>query len=71
MKDYEHVVYSINVEDIQTVALEEFGRTLTDDELKIVENKIGDYIPWYDMVDAVISDHLDIEQRSETFDEVP
>lgn len=62
MKDYKYVVYSINVEDIQTVAVEEFGRTLTDDELDEIEDKLGEYIQWYDIIEMAISNHLDISQ---------
>lgn len=38
------IIYSINVEDAQNVAEEELGRELSEEELKIIENKIGDYI---------------------------
>lgn len=41
------IVYSINVEDLQTVAEQELGRELTDEEIKIVEERLGDYIDWY------------------------
>jgi type II restriction endonuclease TdeIII len=38
------IAYSINVEDLQTVAEQELRRELTDEEIKIVEERIGDYI---------------------------
>lgn len=41
------IIYSINIEDIQNVAEEEIGRSLSKKELKIIEDKIGDYIGWY------------------------
>ena len=45
--DREKIIYSINIEDIQNVADQELVRELTENELKIVENKLGDYIDWY------------------------
>lgn len=53
------IVYSINVEDLQRVANDELSRDLTIDEIKIIENKIGDYIPWYDAIFSAIHDTID------------
>jgi hypothetical protein len=47
------IVYSLNVEDIQTVALQELDRELTKDELKIVEDEIGNHIKWYDIISDI------------------
>lgn len=44
MKNTSKIIYSINIEDIQTVAKQEFNRKLLDEELKMVEMKLGDYI---------------------------
>lgn len=55
MEESSRVVYSLCVEDIQNVAAEEFGRALTDEEIKIVEEHLGDYIKWYDIIETVIS----------------
>ncbi len=41
-------LYSIRVEDIRQVVEEEEFRKLTDEEIKRVGDKIGDYIGWYD-----------------------
>ncbi len=59
MRDYERVVYSINAEDIQTVAVKEFGRALTEKELSVVEEKLGDCIKWYEAIEMAISIFLD------------
>ena len=40
------ILYSINVEDVQNVAMDELDRSLTDEELRLVEEKLGDYIDW-------------------------
>lgn len=42
--DTSKIIYSINIEDVQNVAEEEIGRKLTTKELKIIEDRIGDYI---------------------------
>lgn len=54
MKNNERVVYSINVEDLQTVAEEELGRKLTPTEIGLVENKLGDFVDWYEAVVSAI-----------------
>jgi hypothetical protein len=46
----EKIIYSINIEDIQTVAEQELGRKLTEEELRLVENKLGDYVGWYEAI---------------------
>ena len=55
------IIYSINIEDIQNVAEEELGRKLTKRELKIVEDKIGDYIDWYGAIDMAMQ-HLNLKE---------
>lgn len=42
----DQVLYKLVAEDAQAVAEKELGRTLTDDELRIVEHEIGEYIDW-------------------------
>jgi hypothetical protein len=56
--DRERIIYSINVEDLQNVADQELARELTEDELKKVENKLGDYIDWYGSIAAAIDNIL-------------
>ena len=63
------IIYSINIEDIQNVARKSFGRILNQQELTIVENKIGDYIPWYEFVEATIDNHLTLEKVGDMFDD--
>ena len=52
------IIYSLNIEDVQNVAEEEFGRELTKKELKIVEDKVGDYIDWYSAIDMTIQNEI-------------
>lgn len=50
------IIYSINIEDIQTVAEEELDRKLAETELKIINDKIGDYIDWYNAISRCLND---------------
>ncbi len=50
------VVYSINVEDLQQVAEEKLGRSLSPGEIKAVEDKLGDYVDWFGAIEAAIGD---------------
>jgi hypothetical protein len=52
------VIYSISVEDLRKVAREEFDVVLSADELKGISEKIGDRIPWYDIIAEVISEKI-------------
>ncbi|OHC00498.1 MAG: hypothetical protein A3G70_00265 [Planctomycetes bacterium RIFCSPLOWO2_12_FULL_39_13] len=46
----EKIIYSINIEDVQNVAEQEFERKLTAKELRLVEKNVGDYINWYEAI---------------------
>jgi len=50
MIDSEKIIYSINIEDVQNVAEQALDRKLTAKELKLVEDKVGDYINWYEAI---------------------
>ena len=50
MIDPEKIIYSINIEDVQNVAEEELERKLTAKELRLVEDKVGNYINWYEAI---------------------
>jgi hypothetical protein len=53
-KNKDDIVYSLNVEDVQTVALEELDRELTRKEIKKIEDMIADNIDWYGAIaDAI------------------
>ena len=52
------IVYSINIEDVQNVAEQELGRELNKKELKIIEDKIGDYIDWYEAINTAITNNI-------------
>ena len=55
------VIYSINVEDLQTVAEQELDRELTDEEIKNVEKRLGDYIDWYGAIALTLDEVIQKE----------
>lgn len=55
-------IYSINIEDVQNVAEQEPDREVTIEELKIVEDKIGDQFDWYEAIASVISTHTEQDE---------
>ena len=59
MKDINEIVYSLNIEDIQTVAaIQEMGRELIPDEIQKVKDSIGEKINWYDAILNSITEEL-------------
>ena len=50
------VIYSINIEDLQTVAEQELERELTNDEIEIVEKRLGDFIDWYGAIASTLNE---------------
>ncbi len=58
MIDSSKIIYSINIEDIQNVAEQELERELGEKELEIIENKIGDYIDWYEAINMALIDNI-------------
>lgn len=53
------IIYSLNTEDVQTVAKDEFGRLLSTDEIKIITEKIGNHIDWYSIISETIYQHIE------------
>ncbi len=61
--DTSKIIYSINIEDVQTVAEDELGRKLNRRELKISEDKIGDYVDWHGAILSVISEIEEVDNN--------
>lgn len=59
MTNSQRIVYSINVEDIQSVAEEKLERKLSPKEIGLVERKLGDFIHWYDAIACAIDDSIE------------
>ncbi|HPA14115.1 MAG TPA: hypothetical protein PKV75_02475 [Desulfobacterales bacterium] len=55
----ERIIYSLNVEDVQRVAQDKLSRDLRADEIKKVEERVGDYILWYEAIDSAIDDVIE------------
>lgn len=51
------------LEDVQNVAEEELDRELTEKELKIVEDKIGDYINWYEAIRLALNEAVNLQKN--------
>jgi hypothetical protein len=43
--------------------MEEYGRALTNAELEIIEDNLGDHIKWFDIIDDAISLHLKLPRK--------
>jgi hypothetical protein len=56
-------VYAITVGDIRGVAEEEGFEFLTDEEIKKIADRVGDYIGWHDSVLMALNDCLPEHRR--------
>lgn len=63
MKDRSNIVYSLSIEDIQTVAIQELGKELTDNEIEKIKDLIGEKINWYDAILNSIIEKIDSNDR--------
>lgn len=57
------IVYSLNAEDLQRVAVEEFGRELRDDEIEKVADALGEKINWYDAILEALAETIEEPAR--------
>lgn len=59
------IIYSLTVEDIQTVATREIKRNLSQDEIKKITDAIAEKINWYDAIsDSIYQKNLIIQNAS-------
>ena len=61
MKSKNEIIYSLNIKDIQDVALEEIERELDDNEIEIVTESIGIKINWYEAILNSITENLKLK----------
>jgi len=52
------IVYSLTIEDIQTVANEELGRDLSSQEIENVKDTIAEKINWFDAISDSINEKI-------------
>lgn len=63
MRDPQEIIYSLNIEDIQSVVTEKLERDLSDEELKLVIDELPGYIDWRGAISLAITDaHQQLEQ---------
>lgn len=60
----DNIIYSLSIQDLQTVAQEEFGRILSKSEIDIIAEKIGNHIDWYSIILETIHQHIEINQQT-------
>lgn len=59
MKDKNDIFYSLSINDIQTVAVQEINRKLTVNEIEMIKDLICEQINWYDAITNSIYDKID------------
>ena len=52
------IIYYLNEEDVQTVAIEELGRNLSSEEIKKLKDLIAEKINWYDAIAEAINEKI-------------
>ncbi|HEY4688796.1 MAG TPA: hypothetical protein VIK33_05750 [Anaerolineae bacterium] len=58
MRNLEEIIYSLNIEDIQTIAEENLERHLTEEELNLVIDNLPGYIDWGGAISSAIREVL-------------
>ena len=64
MVNIDKPIYQLTVEDLQNVANDLLNRNLTNKEIELLEDKIGDYIDWYHIIENAIM--LNIDKNADT-----
>jgi len=59
------IIYSLSIEDIQTVAEDAIDRELNASELKRIVEKLPDYIPWFDCIESALLDIVKTPEEKE------
>jgi hypothetical protein len=54
------LVYWLNTEDIQGVAMEKLGRLLTNEEIEKIIEPISENIDWNEAICTAIIDHIEL-----------
>lgn len=62
MKD-DKIIYSLNEEDIQTVALQELERNLSSQEIEKIKTSIAEKINWYEAIADSINENIESEVK--------
>lgn len=54
----EEIVYSMNIADIHEVSEDVLGRRLTDQEIALVKESVGDHIDWFQAIENAINQNI-------------
>jgi hypothetical protein len=63
-RTYSSIFFSLNEEDIQTVAKQEIERNLSKTEIESIKELIASNINWYDAIANAIREKIKTEERS-------
>jgi len=53
--DEEEIIYYLNITDVQEVANQELGRSLSSKEIEAITDAIAENINWYDAIERAIA----------------
>jgi hypothetical protein len=56
------ILYSLNVEDIQTVANEKLQRNLSPEEIQKIIDPIAEKINWFDAIAYSIDENIELKE---------
>lgn len=56
--EQERIIYSLNIEDVQTVASEILDRHLSTNEIAQIEDAVAERIDWFEAIAGAISEKL-------------
>ncbi len=54
------IIYSLNIEDVQTVAMDTLHRNLSEEEIQAIETSIANNIEWYEAIQCAIMEKYKI-----------
>lgn len=63
-KNHNNIFYSLNEEDIQSVALQEIERKLSETEIESIKDLISSNINWYDAIANAIYKKIKTKELS-------
>jgi hypothetical protein len=58
------IIYSINVTDLQTVSNRVLQRSLTNKEVAVIQDSVGDFVDWFGSIESAIYKHVDQNEMS-------
>lgn len=58
----EEIIYSLNVADVQTVSKRLLKRSLTNKEVALVRDSVGDFIDWFRAIEYAINRYVPDEE---------